>query len=129
MRQLSLFLVLLFWKPGTNIDLKFISRSNLFKTILSEVYDITVPGGYHISENGVKNNLLFLFGDVSYHYSPILANPMEKSQIGFEKKFSFRQEYVRENVERLFDILRSKYDIVRREIRRWDFNETVRISN
>ena len=45
------------------------------------------------------------------------------------RSYSFNQESIRKDIERLFGILQSRFEILRRENRRWELHETIRISN
>lgn len=116
-------------RPGTNNDLNVLARSPLFQRIFSEHFDITVSDGYHIEETKPPHHLLYLLGDGIYPHWPIFALPLPKSTDPLEKQYSFKQESIRKDVERLFGILQSRFEILRRENRRWELYETIRISN
>ena len=73
--------------------------------------------------------MYYFLGDGIYPHWPIIALPITGSNVKSEQKYSFNQESVRKDVERLFGILQSRFEILRRESRRWDLSETIRISN
>ena len=116
-------------RPGTNNDLNVLARSPLFQNIFSEQFSLSVTDGYNINQHGMPHHLLYFLGDGIYPTWPIFAVPISSTDNPFERKYSFQQKSVRKDVERLFGVLHSRFEILRRENRRWQLGETIRISN
>lgn len=116
-------------RPGTNNDLNVLARSPLFKGILSKELSINVVQGYKVGNDLNLHHMLYFLGDGIYPRWPFFVLPMANSIVPNERKFSFRQESVRKDIERLFGIMQGRFEIIRRESRRWDLFETIRISN
>ena len=57
-----------------------------------------------------------------------LQKPIKGGETVQERKYSGNQEAVRKDVERFFGVLQSRFEILRREMRGWDVEEVVKIS-
>lgn len=72
--------------------------------------------------------MLYFLGDEIYPSWPLLAKPIHKPVDEAERTYNARQEAVRKDIESFFGVLQSRFEILRREKRRWDVQDIVRIS-
>ena len=120
------------WHPGrvgTNNDITVLYRSPLFRKILHGDFKMKSETSYEIGCDGDTRMMYYFLVDGIYPGWPIFAKPIHQSTSTKESNYSVRQEAVRKDVERLFGVLQTRFEILRREMRKWDFNELVRITN
>lgn len=115
-------------RTGTNNDINVLMNSPLMQDILSGHYKLTTGESYKLVDDGVTRDMLYLLADGIYPDWIIFAKPIHHPTTVQEKEYSKLQESVRKDVERCFGVLQSRFEILRRENRRWDVNEVARIS-
>lgn len=115
-------------RAGTNNDLNVLSVSPLIQDILQGRFEFSTGVEYKIGEDGTVRKMLYLLGDGIYPDWPLFAKPIHHPANEREQLYSKRQEAIRKDIERCFGVLQSRFEILRRENRRWNKDEVVRIS-
>ena len=116
-------------RPGTSNDINVVFRSPLFREIMDGSFKFRSRLPYKVTPKGKLRTLLYLLADGIYPNWPVFAKPMHRAESAGEKRYSQRQETVRKDVERLFGVLQSRFEILRREFRYWDRDFIVQVTN
>lgn len=72
--------------------------------------------------------MMYLLADGIYPEWPIFAKPIQPSAEEDEKRYSGKQEAVRKDVERFFGCIQSRFEVLRRENRKWDLDDIITIT-
>ena len=115
-------------RPGTNNDINVLMRSRLFKDMISERFIFRGTMDYNILPTGRVWTRMYLLSDGIYPNWGMFAKPIKGGETVEERRYSGNQEAVRKDVERLFGVLQSRFEILRREMRGWDVEDVVKIS-
>lgn len=120
------------WFPGragTNNDITVLYSSALFRDIMNKYFIIESTDSYKILPAGIDRKLYYILVGGIYPDWPFLVKPIHGAQSDEDSFFSKAQEGRRKDVERLFGVLQSRFEILRREIRKWDLIDIIDISN
>lgn len=71
----------------------------------------------------------YLLAGTIYPYWPIFAKPIKDTNVEVEKKYSAKQESARKDIERLFGVMKSYFQILRREIRVWEVEDIIVVAD
>ena len=115
-------------RAGTNNDLNVLAVSPLIQSILRGDYLFRLEEGFKLTEKGPERTQLYLLGDGIYPNWPLFAKPIHQPTDEGQKCYTKRQEAIRKDIERCFGVMQARFEIIRRENRRWDKNEVVMIS-
>ena len=116
-------------RVGTNNDITVLYRSPLFVDILNGTFKLRSRRGYKVLPNGIRRALYYLLVDGIYPEWPIFLKPIQQPLNVDEKKFSKFQEGVRKDIERLFGVLQTRFEILRREFKTWDKDIIISVTN
>jgi hypothetical protein len=116
-------------RPGTNNDINVLTRSRLFKDIITGRFQFKLTEDYEIIPNGRQWKYLYLLTDGIYPDWPMFSKSIKGATDRNVRKFSKLQESVRKDVECLFGVLQSRFEILRREIRCWELDDIISIAN
>ena len=116
-------------RVGTNNDITVLYRSPLFQDILNGTFSLKKRNGYKILRNGVRRFLFYFLVDGIYPDWPIFLKPIHQPINRDEKKFSKLQEGIRKDIERLFGVLQTRFEILRREFKTWDKELIISVTN
>lgn len=114
--------------PGTNNDLNVLAGSPLIKSILRGDFKFEVGKQFQFTENGPTRNKLYFLGGGIYPNWPLFAKPIHEPTNDSEKMYTNREESIKKEKEKCFSVLQARFEILRRENRRWDKKEVVMIS-
>lgn len=120
------------WHPGrvgTNNDITVLYRSPLFRKILRGEFNLELETSFKLGETGRMRKMGYFLVDGIYPSWPIFAKPIHQPITEEEGKYSAFQEAVRKDVERLFGVLQTRFEILRREIRKWELDSIIQITN
>ncbi len=118
-------------RPGTNNDLNVLSRSPLFNDIFNDWYKPELSQPYRfLGSNDQRKNGYFLVDSI-YPRWPYFVGIADSEIFDprIRDKFSGLQESQRKDVERLFGVLQSRFEILRKENRRTDLNHIITLGN
>ena len=116
-------------RPGTNNDINVLLRSRLIKDIFSGRFNFKFPNPYRIIPSGQDRRQAYLLCDSIYPEWPLFSKPIQNTNVRKERKYSRIQEAARKDVERLFGVVQSRFEILRRELRKWELDDVVTIAN
>lgn len=115
-------------RAGTNNDLNVLAVSPLMSEILRGDFAFEVEEPYKISENGSVRKQLYFLGDGIYPNWPLFAKPIHQPTTDQEQVYTKRQEAIRKDIERCFGVIQARFEVLRRENRRWVKGDIVRTS-
>ncbi|XP_020253709.1 putative nuclease HARBI1 [Asparagus officinalis] len=104
-----------FGLPGSNNDINVLQASNLFDNLTQ---GITPPAHYTIQ--GKNYDVGYYLADGIYPKWPTLVQTISKSEDKKKQYFAMMQEACRKDVERAFDVLQSRFAIIKGPARFWD---------
>ncbi len=118
-------------RPGTNNDLNVLSRSPLFNDIFNDWYKPLLSEPFRLrGSNQLRKKGYFLVDSIyppwPYFVSIAVSELFDRAT---KLRFNNLQESERKDVERLFGVLQSRFEILRRENRRTDINDIITIGN
>lgn len=115
-------------RAGTNNDLNVLAVSPLMRKILRGEFLFQLKDSYKITADGSERRQLYFLGDGIYPNWPLFAKPIHHPMNEREKVYTKRQEAIRKDIERCFGVLQSRFEVLRRENRRWTKGDVVRTS-
>lgn len=115
-------------RPGTNNDINVLTRSRLLKDIMSGRFQMRLDTAFKIIPGGQERRLLYFLVDSIYPDWPIFSKPIKDSDDPRERRFSRMQESARKDIERFFGVLQSRFEILRREFRKWEIDDIISIA-
>jgi hypothetical protein len=105
-----------FGEPGSLNDLNILGKSSIVGAILTQSFDTSVEA---YSINGNSRDWLYFLVDGIYPKWSILVKSVRNPTNVKLANFSARQESVRKDIERCFDVLIQKFGILKNPIRSW----------
>lgn len=117
-----------FGRTGTNNDINVFVYSHLMQDILIGHYRLTTGNSYKQIGHGLTFDMIYFLAYGINPYWVIFPKPIHCPTSEQERGYLKRQEDVRKAVERFFGVLQSLFEIIRRENRRWDFDEVATLS-
>lgn len=78
---------------------------------------------------GVERKMPYLLGDGIYPDYALFIKPIKNAANLNENRFSSNREAARKDVERLYGVMKGRFQILRRHIRSWEFHDVVLIAN
>ena len=106
--------------PGTLNDINILGKSNIVFDILDGKFDLKTDP-YII--NGYERDYLYFLVDGIYPPWSIFINSYDHSTTDKQKYFAKQQEAVRKDVERVFAVLSTKFQILSRPFRLWELSD------
>lgn len=115
-------------RVGTNNYINVLIRSRLLKDIFSGLLQLRFREVYRVLLEGTVRNLSYLLADSIYPDWALFSKPINHTDVEEEKKFSRRQESARKDVERLFGVLKTTFQILRRELMMWELDDVISVA-
>lgn len=110
--------------PGTLNDINVLDKSNIVGDILDGSFSLKTDN-YII--NGVIRDYVYFLVDGAYPDWAIFVSTCKHPINEKEKIFSKQQEAVRKDVERVFAVISSKFQILSRPFRLWDLSDINKV--
>ena len=103
-------------------------RSSLFKEMIYKRYIFKGTREYRILPTGRVWKRIYLLSDGIYPNWGMFSIAAKGGETVEERKYSRNQEALWKDLERFFGVIRSKFEILRPEMRGWDVEDVVKIS-
>jgi hypothetical protein len=109
-----------FGSPGSMNDINVLDKSTILQAIVTGSFDLHTPP-YNL--NGTFRDYMYFLVDGIYPKYAIFQSTGDKEGGEMEKLFSIQQEGVRKDVERVFAVLNTKFQILQRPFRGWEIGD------
>lgn len=115
-------------RPETSKDLNVLSRLPLPPDIFDGTFKILTDMAFKITPEEKDRYLFYHIADGIYPNWHTFVKPMYAAQKPEERRYSQSEETVRKDVESMYGVRKSHFEIIRREMLYWDLKAIIWIS-